>query len=84
MAVGALVSGIISLAGCFICGGFLSIPLGTTGIVLGIKAKKRIDQSHGTLGGRGMATGGLVCGIIGVVLGVIGLIFLIITLLTDA
>lgn len=58
-AIGSLVCGILSL---LICG----IILGPTAIVLGNQAKAAMDQS-GNQKGRGMATAGVIIGIIGVV-----------------
>ncbi len=61
-AVAALVLGIAGLAlGCF------GIPIlcSILAIVFGIKARNMIDAGGGLLGGRGMATAGLVMGIIG-------------------
>lgn len=60
----ALVCGIVSLIlawwGYF---GFVAIALGIVAIIFAIKAKKG--------GKNGMATGGLVCGIVGIVIGAI-------------
>ncbi len=43
---------------------FCSPILGITAIVLGTKARNEIDASNGQLNGRGMATAGMVLGII--------------------
>jgi hypothetical protein len=59
-AITALVAGILSV---FICGGLI-IP-SVLGIVFGVLARKEIDASNGLLKGRGMATAGLVLGIVG-------------------
>ncbi len=65
-----MVLGIISIPLCYI--GF--IP-GILAIVFGSGAKKEIDASAGRQGGRGMATAGVVTGIVGtlwlVVLGIV-------------
>jgi predicted acyltransferase len=62
-------SAIASLV-CGIVGLFCFIPA-IVAIVLGASSKRRIDQSNGQLTGGGMATAGLVLGIVGVALGVI-------------
>jgi len=59
-AIAALVLGIVSL---FIFG----VICGTLAIIFGVKARNEIDRTPG-LGGRQMATAGLVLGILGVVL----------------
>ncbi|MCL2542086.1 MAG: DUF4190 domain-containing protein [Nocardioidaceae bacterium] len=43
----------------------LGIPLGIVAIVFAVLARREIDESQGSLGGRGMAIAGLVTGIIG-------------------
>lgn len=63
----------LGIAGCCLIGLLGSIPA----IILAIMAKKEIDANP-SQAGRGMATTGLVLGIIGVVIGVIGIILLII------
>lgn len=74
MAVTSLVVGILSLlcslAAC------LGIVLGPTAVAFAVVARRRIEQSNGTLTGAGMATAGLVCGIIGAVLSVAWLVYL--------
>jgi len=58
-AVASLVCGIVGIA---------CIPLvGIVALVLGLKARNRIDASEGELGGRGMATAGIVLGILAIV-----------------
>jgi hypothetical protein len=56
-----LVCGIIGT----LCSGVLI--LGVLAIVLGVLARREIDQSGGRLTGRGMATAGFVLGIVSVV-----------------
>jgi hypothetical protein len=62
-AVTALVCGILSIV---ICGG-LVVPA-VLAIVFGVQGRREIDSSNGRLTGRGMATAGLVLGIIGLAL----------------
>ena len=59
-AIASLVCGIVSL----LCFGMI---LGLVAIGLSISAKKDIESSNGTLTGGGMATAGLVTGILGAV-----------------
>ena len=57
---------IITMWGCGVTG-----FLGIVGIVLGRKARREIDNEPGRWGGRGMATAGLVTGLIATVLSVL-------------
>jgi hypothetical protein len=57
LAIASLVLGIVWLAGL---GSLLAL-------IFGLKARRQIDWSNGTQGGRGMATAGIVLGIIGLV-----------------
>ena len=57
----ALVLGCVSIVFC-------QIILGPAAIIEGRKAQRRIDESNGTLTGRGMATAGVVLGCIAVAL----------------
>jgi hypothetical protein len=68
-AVGALVCGILSL----ICGflGGCGIVFGPIAIVLGLNARKKIRRSNGMVTGEGLATAGIVLGIVGALLSVI-------------
>ena len=45
---------------------FVPVPLinGIAAIVLSVKAQRQIEKSHGTITGSGLATAGMVCGII--------------------
>jgi len=81
-AVWALVLGIISLLGCFCfyIGGF---ALGIPAVVLGLMARKEIRASQGYQTGGGMATAGLVTGIVGIVLNVLVLALFIAAIATD-
>lgn len=84
----AMILGIVAVVlapiGCF-CG-FLEIvalPLGIVAVVLGFRARGRIAQSQGTLGGSGKALAAIITGfvaiglslIVGVLLLIIGLSF---------
>jgi hypothetical protein len=68
MAIASLVLGIVWLGGI---GAVLAL-------IFGMKARKQIDWSNGTQGGRGMATAGIVLGIIGIVGAVLYWAFVII------
>ena len=70
LGIGALVCGIISVVFCWVgYGAFITLILGIVAIVLAVKAGKMAPGGHRS----GMATAGLVLGIIGVVLS--GIIF---------
>jgi hypothetical protein len=75
-AVPTLVIGIIALAGGLICG--LPALLGPWAWVKGRRILNEIDASNGQLGGRGMAQGGYVCGIIATILLALGVLALVV------
>lgn len=72
-----MVCGIISLAlvpvGCCTYGiaELASLPLGIVAVVLGFRARSRIAQAQGTLGGSGKAMAGIVTGFVAIGLAVI-------------
>src|SRR3954464_12529113 len=68
-ATAALILGICSLVLCFVCAPFA--------IVYGNRARREIDASGGRLGGRGLATAGIIMGWIDIGLTVIALIVII-------
>jgi hypothetical protein len=76
-ATAAMVCGIISAAltpfGCCTYGlvELAALPLGIVAVVLGFRARGRIAQSQGTLGGGGQALAGIITGFFGIALGVI-------------
>lgn len=74
-AVPSLVIGIIALAGGFVCA--LPLALGPWAWVKGKRTRDEIDASGGQLGGRGLAQGGYVCGIIATALLALGVVLLI-------
>ncbi|MFJ8059765.1 DUF4190 domain-containing protein [Streptomyces sp. NPDC096142] len=75
MGTAAMVLGILSC--CLFCVyGFVSLVLGVTAIILGVKGKKRADRGEAT--NRGQAQAGFITGIIGTALGVITIAALII------
>lgn len=71
MAIASLICGIASFVAC-------GAITGIAAIILGTMSRRKIDQSGGAIGGRGMATAGLVLGWISVVLTVIVVVILII------
>jgi hypothetical protein len=70
MAIAALILGIVSVLG-ICCYGLPGFVLGIAAVVLGAIARKNINASNGTQVGGGMATAGLIMGIVGVALGII-------------
>ncbi len=74
-AIAALVLGISSIASLFFLPGFGAI-IGVLAIIFAILAFKELQRSY--LNGRGMAIGGLICGIIGVLLHVLFVIFIVV------
>lgn len=68
LAVASLVTGIGSLVALVCCffGPILGIPAGVAGVVMGVMGRKRTRESGRN--GQGLATAGMICGIIGVVL----------------
>ena len=65
-ALWAMILGIVGLLCCS--------PLAIAAIVLGVIAKREIDESGGTQSGRGQAQAGFILGIIGCVVLVLGII----------
>jgi hypothetical protein len=82
----SMILGIIAVVlapiGCF-CG-FLEIvalPLGIVAVVLGFRARSKVAQSQGTLGGSGKALAGLITGFVAIGLSlIVGVLILIIGL----
>ena len=72
-AIASLVCGIASI----VCVGVLGLVLGPTAIGLGLGARRSIAGSNGWRTGYGLATAGIVCGIVGTILGAAYLVFLI-------
>lgn len=68
----AMVLGLIGLGGLFVCG--VTLFLSPFAWRMGARARREIDASNGTLGGRDTATVGYVTGIIGTVLLVLALL----------
>ena len=73
MAIASMICGILSIT----CTGFLGIILGPTALGLGLAGRRAIDASNGWKKGNGMATAGIVTGVIGIVLSIVYLIFLL-------
>ena len=74
----ALVLGLVSVIGTFTC--LVPILASPFAWVIGVKARREIRQSNGQLGGDGMATAGMVLGIIGTVLLALALIVLVVAI----
>jgi uncharacterized membrane protein len=75
MAIGALVCGVFS----GLCGlaGIAGLVIGPVAIVLALVSRKRISNSEGSLRGQGLATAGLVLGVIGTIVSIFWLVVLI-------
>jgi hypothetical protein len=67
MAIASMVLGIISAV--TFCAWYISVPCGIIAICLGMVAKGKINRGEG--GGSGMATAGLVLGVIGVAIAIL-------------
>ncbi len=73
IAIAALVCGILGIVGGFIpVVNYFTLVLAILGIVFGVKARKQSAEAQD--GKQGMATAGLVCGIVGAAFGVVGII----------
>lgn len=72
-APGAVASMVCGIVGLIVCG----IIMGIIALVLGTKAKGHISRAPGQYGGSGMATAGIVLGILDIVFAVIALIIII-------
>jgi hypothetical protein len=70
---------ILGIVGTVLC----CLPAGIPAIILGNSARKEIDAAGGMQEGRGMATAGLVLGIISTVLSVLYYIFIAVMIGTD-
>jgi hypothetical protein len=70
LAVAALVCGVLGIL--FFWCGFIGLPLGIAGVVLGLMAMNKVKQGTGS--GRGMALAGLVCGGLAVVLSIVWIV----------
>lgn len=66
----AVVALVLGVASFFTCGLIVAIPA----IIVGRNAQRQIDASGGHVQGRGMATAGIVLGIVNVVLSVLAII----------
>ncbi len=71
LAVSSLVLGILAIVMPV-----LGLIPAVIALVLGVKAKNRIDASKGSMGGGGLATAGLVCGAVGLAVGSVTLLLL--------
>ncbi|CAM8630101.1 Domain of unknown function DUF4190 [Acidimicrobiia bacterium] len=73
LAIASLVVGIISLS----CAGYLGIVLGPMALIFASKARTRIERSGGWTKGTGLATAGIVLGVIGTIVSIVYLIFVL-------
>jgi hypothetical protein len=77
MAIASLVCGILSIP-MSLCCGLVAPVAGIAAIVMGVMARRQIDQSGGRLGGEGTALAGIITGIVGTVIGVLSIVVMII------
>ena len=57
--------------------GLPGVVLGTIAVILGVRARRRVKESGGLLGGGGIALAGLIVGICGIVAGLAWGLFLL-------
>ena len=72
-APGAVASMVCGIVGLIVCG----IIMGIIALILGAQAKGHISRTPGQYGGSGMATAGIVLGILDIVFAIIALIIII-------
>ena len=75
VAIAALVVGLLAILGAFLTAGVLGIILGIVAIILGVQGRRKVASGR-THQHRGLATGGLVTGIIGLLLGLLFVILI--------
>jgi len=76
MAIASMVLGIVSIVGCVFYG-IPSITAGPLAIWFSVKAKRAVREGRAPRSSQGMATAGLVCGIVGTAIGALYLLFII-------
>ena len=69
LAIAALVCGILSILSTCCCA-LLSLPLALAACVMGGIAMSKVKANPAVYGGRGMALGGLICGIVGILMSI--------------
>ena len=57
--------------------GLPGVVLGASAVILGVRARRRVKESGGLLGGGGIALAGLIAGICGIVAGLVWGLFLL-------
>lgn len=72
LAIASLVTGLLGLT-------FAPLAASIAALVTGLLAKSEIRQHNGTLEGDGLATAGIVLGIVGIVLPILAFVFIMIT-----
>jgi hypothetical protein len=70
MAIASLILGIVAFPG-LCCYGVLGFVFGVIALVLGRVSLRRIKAGNGTIGGRGIAQAGWICGLVAAILGTI-------------
>jgi hypothetical protein len=79
LATAAMIVGIVSLV--LACGYGIGLLGSPVALFMGRAAKKRIDRSNGTLGGRGMAQAGFILGIVGTVFLLLAIIAVVVIII---
>jgi hypothetical protein len=74
LAIASLICGVVGTACFFIC---LGVLLGPIAAIMGFISRQRVASSGGTLGGGGIATAGLILGIVGFVVSVIWFLYIV-------
>ena len=65
LSIASLIIGIFAIVCSFLC---LGLVLGPTAAIMGFISRQRVASSGGTVGGGGLALGGLICGVVGFLL----------------
>lgn len=81
-AVASMVLGICSIVGCFFYG-IPSLICGPLAIIFAILAKKQIARGEAGSSSAGMATAGLICGIIGMALVALFIAFIVVMVILE-
>ena len=76
-AIVALILGVLAPLTAMLLYGIPGLVLGSVAVVLGLRARRRIKDSAGMLGGGGIALAGWIAGVFGIVVGLLWGAFLL-------